>query len=240
MGSAANRRGVILVVEDDKDHADGLAYLLNMEGYQTKVALNGQTGLELAMQDPVPELVILDLMLPDMMGIEVCREIRRKVKTCDMRVLMLTSRSEEADRVYGFETGCDDYVTKPYSSRELIFRIKGLLRRGPLETMPREEIVFGKLRMETTEHRVWVNDMPVNLTALEFRLLQTFLERRGRVQSREVLLSDVWGIEAHITTRTIDTHMRRLREKLGSAGVYIETLRSVGYRFRAQPDETST
>ncbi|HAZ14910.1 MAG: DNA-binding response regulator [Bdellovibrionales bacterium GWA2_49_15] len=231
---------LILIVEDEKDHAEGLAYQLALEGYQTRVAFNGRSGVELALQNPVPDLVLLDLMLPDMMGIDVCREIRRHAKTRSMRVLILTARSEENDRVLGFEIGCDDYVTKPYSSRELMFRVKALLRRGQNEVLVgNSELVFGRLRMDTMEYRVWVDDTPVVLTALEFRLLQNFLERRGRVQSREVLLSDVWGIDAQITTRTIDTHMRRLREKLGSAGVYIETLRSVGYRFRATPDEAT-
>ena len=231
---------LILIVEDEKDHAEGLAYQLEMEGYRTRVALDGRAGLELALRDPVPDLVILDLMLPDMMGTEICREIRKSSKTCGMLVLMLTARSGEVDRVAGFEIGCDDYVTKPYNTRELILRIKSLFRRGQTEIMAgNSELAFGRLRMDRTEHRVWVDNELVVLTALEFRLLKTFLERRGRVQTREVLLSDVWGIEAHITTRTIDTHMKRLREKLGRAGVYIETLRSVGYRFRANPDETT-
>ncbi|HAZ12824.1 MAG: DNA-binding response regulator [Bdellovibrionales bacterium GWA2_49_15] len=236
MGGAGERhKELILIVEDEAEQADNLAYLLDLEGYQTKVALDGKSGLEMTMQDPIPALVVLDIMLPDMMGIEVCREIRKRATTRAMLVLMLTARSGEMDRVRGFEIGCDDYVTKPYGSRELVFRIKALLRRaGASKT--NSEIVFGSLRMDTSEFRVWVAEKPIVLTAIEFRLLQTLMERCGRVQSREILLSDVWGLEAQVSSRTIDTHMRRLREKLGVAGVYIETLRGVGYRFRATPN----
>ncbi len=233
--------GLILIVDDEKDLADSLAYNLNREGYQTRVALTGGAGLTMAARDPVPDLVLLDLMLPDMSGTDVCRELRRADRTKEMLVLMLTARAEEIDRVVGFEVGCDDYVTKPFSVRELILRIKALLRRGRAEdAAPSQEMTFGVLRVDPEGHRVWVGESAVTLTALEFRLLVTFMERRGRVQTRDVLLSDVWGIEADVTTRTVDTHVKRLREKLGPAGVYVETLRSVGYRFRSRPDEEQT
>jgi len=230
--------GLILIVEDEQDLLDSLSYSLTREGYQTRTAQTGAAALELAFQEPIPDLVLLDLMLPDIPGTEVCRQIRREAKTNKMFVLMLTAKGEEIDRVVGFEVGADDYVVKPYSIRELMLRVKALLRRGRPEDEPTEdETVFGRLRVDDSGHRVWVDDRPVTLTALEFRLLTTLLGRRGRAQTREMLLQTVWGIEADITTRTVDTHVKRLREKLGPAGVYVETLRGVGYRFRARPDE---
>jgi len=232
--------GLILIVEDEQDLLDSLSYSLAREGYQTRTAQTGAAALELAFQEPIPDLVLLDLMLPDIPGTEVCRQIRREAKTNKMFVLMLTAKGEEIDRVVGFEVGADDYVVKPYSIRELMLRVKALMRRGrPEDEQPEEETVFGRLRVDDSGHRVWVDDRPVTLTALEFRLLTTLLGRRGRAQTREMLLQTVWGIEADITTRTVDTHVKRLREKLGPAGVYVETLRGVGYRFRARPDEGS-
>jgi two-component system, OmpR family, phosphate regulon response regulator PhoB len=230
--------GLILIVEDEQDLLDSLSYSLAREGYQTRTAQTGAAALELAFQEPIPDLVLLDLMLPDIPGTEVCRQLRREAKTNKMFVLMLTAKGEEIDRVVGFEVGADDYVVKPYSIRELMLRVKALLRRGrPGDEPTEEETVFGRLRVDDSGHRVWVDDRPVTLTALEFRLLTTLLGRRGRAQTREMLLQTVWGIEADITTRTVDTHVKRLREKLGAAGVYVETLRGVGYRFRARPDE---
>ena len=230
--------GLVLIVEDEKDLLDSLAYSLEREGYQTRTAETGSAGLELAMQDPVPDLVLLDLMLPDIPGTEVCRQLRRDPRTASMFVMMVTAKGEEIDRVVGFEVGADDYVVKPFSVRELLLRVKALLRRGRTEEPSQtEEISFGRLRIDPSGHRIWVNDRTVTLTALEFRLLTTLHERRGRAQTRDMLLQTVWGIEADITTRTVDTHVKRLREKLGSAGVYVETLRGVGYRFRSRPDE---
>jgi two-component system phosphate regulon response regulator PhoB len=158
-----------------------------------------------------------------------------------MSVIMLTAKGEEIDRVVGFEVGADDYVVKPFSVRELLLRVKAILRRRSSDSEPPvsegSTIDFGKLKVDEGGHRVWVSGEEIRLTALEFRLLITFLARRGRVQTREVLLSDVWGIEAEVTTRTVDTHVKRLREKLGAAGAYIETLRGVGYRLKPRPDE---
>lgn len=232
--------GLILIVEDEQDLLESLSYSLGREGYQTRTAQTGAAALELAFQEPIPDLVLLDLMLPDVPGTEVCRQIRRDPKTNKMFVLMLTAKGEEIDRVVGFEVGADDYVVKPYSVRELLLRIKALMRRGrPEEQVDEDELAFGRLRVDTSGHRVWVDDRQVTLTALEFRLLTTLLGRRGRAQTREMLLQTVWGIEADITTRTVDTHVKRLREKLGPAGVYVETLRGVGYRFRSRPDEES-
>jgi two-component system phosphate regulon response regulator PhoB len=232
----------ILIVDDEKDLASTLAYNLEREGFDTVTAHTGRAALDAAADaGAAPDLVILDLMLPDVSGFEVCRRLRQMERLKDVPVIMLTAKGEEIDRVVGFEVGADDYVVKPFSVRELLLRVKAILRRrGSEEGAPATEgstIDFGILKVDEGGHRVWVSGEEIRLTALEFRLLITFLARRGRVQTREVLLSDVWGIEAEVTTRTVDTHVKRLREKLGAAGAYIETLRGVGYRLKPRPDE---
>jgi two-component system phosphate regulon response regulator PhoB len=234
--------GLILVVEDEKDLLDSLAYNLGREGYETRLAGDGRLALQLAGEEPPPDLVILDVMLPDLDGFEVCRQLRRSERTRRTLVLMLTARGAEVDRVVGFEVGADDYVLKPFSVRELMLRVRALLRRGRSDASRADatgEILFGRLRLDPTGHRLWVDGDEVALTAMEFRLLQTFLERKGRAQSRDMLLDTVWGIQADVNTRTVDTHVKRLREKLGAAGAYVETLRGVGYRFKSRPDEES-
>jgi two-component system, OmpR family, phosphate regulon response regulator PhoB len=226
----------ILIVEDEADLVGVLQYNLRKEGHTVRATGTGAEALRLLDEDPLPELVLLDLMLPDISGIDVCRHLRAEERTRKIPVLMLTARGEEADRVRGFEVGADDYVTKPFSVRELMLRVRALLRR----TSDKEaggDGTFGALRVDNGAHRAWVDGEEVGLTALEFRLLGAFLERKGRVQTREALLADVWDIHADITTRTVDTHVKRLREKLGPAGDYIETVRGVGYRFRSAPDE---
>lgn len=232
--------GLILIVEDERDLVANLEYNLQREGYQTRSALTGGAALELIAEDPVPDLVVLDLMLPDLSGIEVCRHLRMAERTRRVPVLMLTAKGEEIDRVVGFEVGADDYMVKPFSVRELMLRIRAILRRSEPIAPETAELSFGRVRVDNAGHRVWVDGEEVVLTALEFRLLMTLLTRRGRVQTRDVLLSDVWGIDADVTTRTVDTHVKRLRQKLGAAGEYVETLRGVGYRLRTRPDEDST
>lgn len=223
---------LILVVEDEQDLVNALEYNLQREGYQTRAAYNGRQALELAAQPPIPDLVLLDLMLPDITGTEVCKQLRSEEATQHVPIVMLTAKGEEIDRVVGFEVGTDDYVVKPFSVRELMLRVRAILRRGqPPEREP-EELRFGVLRVDPSGHRVWVEDEEISLTALEFRLLITLLSRKGRVQTRDQLLEDVWQIHADVTTRTVDTHVKRLRQKLGAAGSYVETLRGVGYRFR--------
>jgi two-component system, OmpR family, phosphate regulon response regulator PhoB len=230
--------GTVLVIEDEVDLATTLEYNLKSEGFATRIALTGKDGLLAASTDPIPDVIVLDLMLPDLSGTEICRRLRDSEKTKHIAVLMCTAKGSEIDRVVGFEVGADDYVVKPYSVRELILRIRALLRRASKGDADGAETArFGRLRIDREAHKVWVDEAEVVLTALEFRLLHTFMTRRGRVQSREALLSDVWGIEADITTRTVDTHVKRLREKLGDAGEYVETLRGVGYRFKDRPDE---
>ena len=224
---------LILIVEDENDLLTTLEYSLQREGYETRGVSTGQEALNAALESPTPDLVLLDLMLPDLSGTEVCRRLKQGEQTRDIPVVMVTAKSEEIDRVVGFEVGADDYVVKPYSMRELILRIAVILKRSIPAVEATDCIEFGSLRIDKPGHRAWVDGEELKLTALEFRLLTTFYDRRGRVQSRERLLTDVWGYQADVTTRTVDTHMKRLREKLRTAGVYIETVRGVGYRFKA-------
>jgi two-component system phosphate regulon response regulator PhoB len=231
---------LVLVIEDEVDLATTLEYNLRAEGFTVRLAHSGRQGLASATAEPLPDVIVLDLMLPDLSGTEICRKLREADRTRDIPVVMCTAKGEEIDRVVGFEVGADDYVVKPYSVRELILRIRALLRRAHRVEGEPSLIRFGRLKIDRDAHRAWVDEVEVGLTALEFRLLHAFLSRRGRVQTRDALLSDVWGIEADVTTRTVDTHVKRLREKLGEAGAYIETLRGVGYRFKDQPDEATT
>jgi len=229
--------GLILVVEDEQDLLSTLDFNLRREGYQTRLAASGSEAMESAGVEPVPDLVLLDVMLPDVPGTEVCRHLRSTEKTRAVPVIMLTAKGEEIDRVVGFEVGADDYVVKPFSVRELMLRIRAIMRRAEPKAGEEQPLAFGRLRIDPSGHRVWVDETEIQLTALEFKLLATFLERKGRAQSRDTLLADVWGIHADVTTRTVDTHVKRLREKLGPAGSYIETLRGVGYRFRSEPND---
>jgi two-component system phosphate regulon response regulator PhoB len=225
----------ILVIEDEEDLQQVLDYNLRQNGHDPLSAVRGEDGLRLARQHR-PDLIILDLMLPDISGIEVCKALKRDSASKNIPILMLTAKGEEIDRVLGFELGVDDYVVKPFSVRELMLRIQAILRRGQPESSERGLIEFGVLRVDVTAHRAWVAEREIELTALELKLLVTLLERRDRVQSRAVLLDDVWGMSADVTTRTVDTHVKRLREKLREAGHYIETVRGVGYRFAASAD----
>lgn len=224
----------ILIVEDEPDILRLIEFNLKAAGYTTLRAMTGRDALEKARLER-PNLVLLDLMLPDIRGTEVCMQLKGDPKTAHIPVVMLTAKSEEVDRVVGFELGADDYITKPFSSRELTLRVRAILRRGKAgtpEDSVGEIIRFGEIEVDTGRHRVFVEGEELQLTNLEFRLFTTFLKRRGRVQSRDTLLSDVWGLNAAVTTRTVDTHVKRLREKLGVAGRYIETVRGIGYRFQ--------
>ena len=225
----------VLVVEDDQDLRALLDYNLKQAGYDVLLAARGQEGLRLA-RERVPDLVVLDLMLPDLSGLEICKAIRADEALREVAVLMLTARGEEVDRIVGLELGADDYVVKPFSVRELVLRIQAILRRGGAEEAP-VIVEFGILRFDRDAHRTWVDGGEVALTALEFRLLVTLHERRNRVQSRARLLDDVWAMSPELNTRTVDTHVMRLRDKLGKAGRYIETVRGVGYRFAGTPEE---
>ena len=224
----------ILVIEDEADIRQVLDYNLKSAGHEVVEASRGVDGLRL-LREREPDLVLLDLMLPDMPGTEVCRSIKDNPATRALPVVMLTARGEEIDRVVGFEIGADDYITKPCSVRELVLRIRAVLRRRELPVADGPSIEFGNLRLDRAAHRVWVETEEVELTALEFKLLVTLYERRNRVQSRSALLDEVWGIDTKISTRTVDAHVKRLREKMGAARDYIETVRGVGYRFAEVP-----
>ncbi len=227
----------ILVVEDEPDIQEVLDYNLKRDGHEVTLTSTAKEGLRLA-RDRRPDVILLDLMLPDGSGTELCKTLRQDATMRGVRVMMLTAKGEEIDRVLGFELGADDYIVKPFSVRELLLRVQSVLRRaGTEESGGGEMLQFGMLRVDRAAHRVWVDGHEVELTALEFKLLLTLHDRRNRVQTRDALLSDVWKIDADVTTRTVDTHVKRLREKLGSAGIYIQTVRGVGYRFAERPDE---
>ena len=227
----------ILVIEDEQDLQQILEYNLKQAGHQVFAALDGAEGLRLA-RERSPDLVLLDVMLPDISGTDVCRSLKEAAATRHTPVIMVTAKGEEIDRVVGFELGADDYVVKPFSVRELLLRIQAILRRGRPEPGKAEaHVQFGCLKIDREAHRVWVAEHEVELTALEFKLLLTLYDRRNRVQTRATLLDDVWGIQADITTRTVDTHVKRLREKLEDARDYVETVRGVGYRFVEVPEE---
>ena len=220
----------ILIVDDEQDVLDLLVFHLQRAGYKTLTARDGATALQKA-RDHTPALVVLDLMLPEVEGTEVCKRLKADPKTARIPVFMLTAKAEELDRVLGLELGADDYLTKPFSPREVVLRVKSILRRAQGDGEPAEVLKLGGIVVDRAKHEVTVKGKPVELTATEFKLLATLMERRGRVQSRDRLLNDVWGYEGDVDTRTVDTHVRRLREKLGKGADCIETIRGVGYRF---------
>jgi len=224
----------ILVIEDEKDLAELLAYNLKQAGFRVKHVSSGEEGYEKAIRE-LPQFIILDLMLPQMNGLEVCRRLRAHPQASKIPVLMLTARGEEIDRVVGFEVGADDYMTKPFSPRELILRVKAILKRGQRtkEEADPAPLRFQGLELDTHKHRAWLNKKEVILTATEFKLLEYLLGSKGRVLTRDILLDQVWGYDAAVTTRTVDTHVKRLREKLGKTGEIIETVRGVGYRLKS-------
>ncbi len=199
----------VLLVDDERDLLSLLDFNLRAAGFETALATTGEQALA-QVKRKVPDLVLLDLMLPDVPGTEVCRQLKADPRTKHVPVVMLTAKGEEVDRVVGFELGADDYVTKPFSVRELILRLKALVRRaGPSRASERPPEQVGPIRVDVDAHRVFVDDAEVTLTPLEFKLLSTLMSRLGRVQSREQLLEDVWEMSSEVETRTVDTHMRR-------------------------------
>jgi DNA-binding response OmpR family regulator len=221
----------ILVVDDEPDAVELIEFNLKTAGYEVVTAGDGAEALKKA-RTFAPNLILLDLMLPEVDGLEVCKLLRRDPATSGIPVIMVTAKAAEIDRVLGLELGADDYVTKPFSPRELVLRVKSILRRGQADEAEKsDQYHIGDLFVDIPRHLVTVTGKRVELTATEFRLLTILAERRGRVQSREQLLQDVWQYDNLIDTRTVDTHMRRLREKLGRAAKYLDTVRGVGYRF---------
>jgi two-component system phosphate regulon response regulator PhoB len=222
----------ILVVDDEPDVLSILVHQLSREGFQVSTAANGESAVAAATADP-PDLVVLDLMLPEVDGYEVLRILRRDERTALVPVLLLTARREEEERVRGFEYEADDYVTKPVSTRVLGLRIRALLRRNRAEPVSQSRTLrVGNVLLDRDSGCAYAEGEEMGLTPLEYRLLEVFLERRGRVQTRRQLLQAAWNTEAQIETRTVDMHVARLRAKLGSAGALLETVRGVGYRFR--------
>jgi two-component system phosphate regulon response regulator PhoB len=223
----------ILIVEDEKDIHDLIAYHLKQAGFSTISDFTGGSVLEKAKKER-PSLVILDLMLPEMDGKDICRALKSDPITRSIPILMLTAQAEEMDRIIGLELGADDYVTKPFSPRELVLRVKSILRKRESDLEKGKIIHIGDLLVDIERHQVWLKKKPIPLTALEFKLLVALASSGGKVKTRDHLLDQVWGYTYEGYARTVDTHIRRLREKLGDAGEYIETLRGVGYRFREE------
>jgi two-component system phosphate regulon response regulator PhoB len=219
----------ILLVEDEPDIAEVLQYNLEREGFEVESARSGDTALE-AVRRRAPDLVLLDLMLPGLDGLELTRLLKRDGSTARVPIVMLTAKGEEVDRIVGLELGADDYITKPFSPREVVLRVKAVLRRRQPEESA-EELAVGGIRLDLAAHRLEVDGEEVPLTATEFRLLRVLMERAGRVQTRGQLLADVWGYAEDVDSRTVDTHIRRLRRKLGPEAERIETLIGVGYRL---------
>lgn len=220
----------VLVIDDEKDLIELVRYNLEKEGFLVKGEPDGESGKAAAVRD-LPDIIIVDLMLPGIDGLEVCRRLRADARTAGIPIIMLTAKASEIDRVLGLELGADDYVTKPFSPRELVLRVKNVLQRHQQEVSRPEHFALGDLVIDLPRHEVLWKGRAIELTATEFRLLTVLAERAGRVQSRDQLLQDVWHYESVIDTRTVDTHMRRLREKLGPAAKHLDTVRGVGYRF---------
>ena len=227
----------ILVVEDEPDINKTVSYNLANEGFHPLSALNLQEA-DAQLSSNNISLIILDLMLPDGSGLDFCKTLKSSNIYKNIPIIIVTAKGDEVDKVVGFELGADDYVTKPFSVRELMLRIKAILKRNTQEGTPKSNSVisFDGLNVDEESHEVYVNDVEINLTALEFKLLKHLLDRRGRVQTRDQLLEEVWGYSSHVTTRNVETHVKRLREKLKEMGKHIQTIRGVGYRFSRSSD----
>jgi len=223
----------VYIVEDEPDIRETLSYNLSQEGFKVSEFSDAETCLN-KIHKKKPDLLILDLMLPGMSGLDLCKEIRADKTLKNLAIIMLTAKGEEVDRIIGFELGADDYVTKPFSVRELILRVKVILKKQTESVESNELVEFGPIKLNLDAHEVLINNDEIVLTVLEFKLLKHLLQRRGRVQTRDQLLGDVWGYSSEVTTRTVDTHIKRLREKLGTVGDYIQTVRGVGYRLNNQ------
>lgn len=218
------------MVDDEPEAVELVEFNLKQAGYEVATAADGAEALKKT-RALLPSLIVLDLMLPEMDGLEVCKMLRRDPATAAIPIVMLTAKAAEIDRVLGLELGADDYLTKPFSPRELVLRVKKLLSRGRGKADEMETLAFGDLMIDVPRHLVSWRGRKVDLTATEFKLLTILAQRRGRVQSRDHLLRDVWEYNTLVDTRTVDTHMRRLREKLGPASKFLDTVRGVGYRF---------
>jgi len=229
--------GRILVIEDEPALLKVLDYNLKLAGHEVFLAPRGAEGIRLA-HEHHPDVILLDIMLPDVQGTDVCRSLSMSPDTRDVPIVIVSARGDEVDRVVGFELGAVDYVVKPFSVRELLLRVQAILRRSKARAGERKAVEFGCLRVDEEAHRVWVEGREIELTLLEFKLLVALYENRERVQTRAALLDGVWGMDVGITTRTVDTHVKRLRDKLGAAGDYVQTVRGLGYRFADSPSSS--
>jgi two-component system phosphate regulon response regulator PhoB len=228
-------RDKVLIVEDERSLTDVLVYNLEREGYEVSVSHDGRDGLRKA-QTLLPDVLILDLMLPGLSGLDICKDLKSNAKTAAIPILMLTAKSEETDQIVGFAVGADDYVTKPFSTKVLMQRVRALMRR---KTMPEQQdgdvISFGKLKVDKRSHKVTLGSQSLDVTPTEFRLLETLVRQPGRAFTRHDLMDSAIGDGAIVLERTIDVHVKSLRKKLGATGDYIETVRGIGYRFKEHP-----
>jgi DNA-binding response OmpR family regulator len=225
----------ILIVEDDKNISKLVKYNLEKADYECLTASSGEKALQVLKSHPV-ELMILDIMLPEMNGFDVCRSVKQEPSLKSIPIIMLTAKGEETDRIVGLELGADDYIVKPFSPRELVLRVKAILKRGKAEESKKDILAVGDININIPRHEVTVKDKEITLTTIEFKLLKTLIERQGRVQTRETLLSDVWNIYTPVDTRTVDTHIKRLRIKLGKPGNLIVTVRGLGYKLKDEDE----
>ncbi|TAL08860.1 MAG: response regulator transcription factor [Nitrospirae bacterium] len=225
----------ILIIEDERDILDLVRHYLEKEGFRARTAADGTAGLAAVRQEH-PDLIVLDLMLPGLDGLELCKKIRADPATALTPVIMLTAKAEESDKIVGLELGADDYLTKPFSPKELVARIKALLRRAERREADHKPHAYGPLRLDAVRHEVKVDGREVPLTAKEFGLLEQLLRNKGRVLTRDVLLNSVWGYDYHGTTRTVDVHIRRLKQKAPLLDEAIVSIKSVGYKLREEDD----
>ncbi|PIW61858.1 MAG: DNA-binding response regulator, partial [Candidatus Omnitrophica bacterium CG12_big_fil_rev_8_21_14_0_65_50_5] len=221
------RQHKILAVEDDEHIARLIKYNVEKEGYICKTVDSGEEGLETVRREKV-DLVILDIMLPGVSGLEVCKSIKQDKQLASIPIILLTAKGEEVDKIIGLESGADDYLVKPFSPRELVLRVNAILRRTHGPDVKSDILKYHDIKIDLVKHKVFVKAGEIKLTAMEFKLLLTFVQRKGRLQSRDQLLRDVWDFDMEVTTRTVDTHVKRLRRKLGKSGDMIETVRGYG------------
>lgn len=227
---------LVMIVDDDRELVAALELELQQAGYSTCAASTGAAALRRVREEPLLDLILLELQLPDMDGLELCRQLHQDPSAHHVPIIIVTAKAEEIDRLVGLELGADDYVAKPFSMKELTLRVGAVLRRTQPHNTSVAEYQFGLLRVDTSVSRTWVGTRELRLSPIEYKLLLTLLRRRGRVQTRERLLEDVWSQSTAVNTRTVDSHMKRLRHKLGAAREWIETIRGVGYRFRDDPE----
>ncbi len=230
------RQHKILIVEDDEHIARLIKYNVEKEGYISQTVESGEEGLEIIRREKV-DLVILDLMLPGMTGLAVCKAVKQDKQLASTPIIMLTAKGEEVDKIIGLESGADDYVVKPFSPRELILRINAILKRTHGADVKSDVLKYHDIKIDLVKHKVFVKAEEIKLTAMEFKLLLTFIQRKGRLQSRDQLLKDVWDFDVDVTTRTVDTHVKRLRQKMGDSGDMIETVRGYGYRLKDENED---